>query len=95
MCATRKGPSRKRAPLKIYNVGCPMKRVAIDVLGPLPKTEGGNEYILIAQDYFTKWVEAFPLPNQPSDYCCRGTSKSILLSFWSTHGITLRSRQKF
>lgn len=41
-----------------------MERVAIDVLGPLPKTKSGNEYILIAQDYFTKWVEAFPLPNQ-------------------------------
>ena len=41
-----------------------MERVAVDVLGPLPKTENGNEYILIAQDYFTKWVEAFALPNQ-------------------------------
>ena len=64
VCATRKGSSRKRAPLKIYNVGYPMERVAVDVLGPLPKTESGNEYILIAQDYFTKWVEAFALPNQ-------------------------------
>ena len=50
--------------LKIYNVGYPMERVAVDVLGPLPKTESGNEYIFIAQDYFTMWVEAFALPNQ-------------------------------
>ena len=48
VCATRKGPSRKRAPLKICSVGCPIERVAIDVLGLLPKTESGNEYILLS-----------------------------------------------
>ena len=41
-----------------------MERVAVDVLGPVPKTESGNKYILIAQDHFTKWVEAVALSNQ-------------------------------
>ena len=41
-----------------------MERIAIDVLGPLPVSEDGNKYILIAMDYFTKWPEAYPLPNQ-------------------------------
>ncbi len=41
-----------------------MERIAIDVLGPLPRTETGNQYTLIAQDYFTRWPEAFALPDQ-------------------------------
>ena len=54
-CASRKGPRVKtRSPLQLYNVGEPMERVAIDVLGPLPETESGNKYILIAMDYFSK-----------------------------------------
>ena len=33
-------------------------------MGPLPTTESGQKYILVVGDYFSKWTEAFPLPNQ-------------------------------
>jgi transposase InsO family protein len=41
----------------------PWNTVGIDLTGPLPKTRQGNLYILVVIDYFTKWVELFPLPN--------------------------------
>ena len=38
--------------------------VAIDILGPLPKSNAVNTYILVAGDYFTEWMEAYAIPNQ-------------------------------
>uniref|UniRef100_A0A3Q3LEK6 Integrase catalytic domain-containing protein n=1 Tax=Mastacembelus armatus TaxID=205130 RepID=A0A3Q3LEK6_9TELE len=47
---------------KFYWLGINVENViGIDVMGPLPKTVEGFQYILTATDYFSKWVEAFPL----------------------------------
>ena len=65
LCAARKGPRvKQRSPLQLYNVGELMECVAIDVLEPLPETDQGNKYILIVMAYFSKWPEAYTLPNQ-------------------------------
>ncbi|XP_068758015.1 uncharacterized protein [Montipora capricornis] len=75
---------RTRSLLQLYNVGEPMELVAIDVLGPLPETESRNKYILIAMDYFSKWPEAYALPNQEAV-----TVASVLVSqFFTAHETT-------
>ncbi|CAK1598437.1 unnamed protein product [Parnassius mnemosyne] len=64
-CAAVKGPQiRSRGAWKLYNVGAPWERIAIDVAGPFPETESGNKYFMVVMDYFTKWPEVFAIPNQ-------------------------------
>ena len=64
-CLKRKSPPQKRkAPMQTLTAGSPMQIVAVDILGPLPKSTNGNQYILVVADYFTKWMEAYPIPNQ-------------------------------
>ena len=65
VCGSKKTWGKKRrSPLKQYVVGAPMERIAIDILGPLPETPWKNKLILVVGDYFTKWTESYPLPNQ-------------------------------
>lgn len=65
----------------------PYERIALDIVGPLPETNHRNKYILVIGDYFSKWTEAFPLPNQEAqtvakclveEWVCRyGAARSI------------------
>lgn len=68
LCQQRKPPAaKKRAKLVTHQVGAPWERIAADVAGPFPTTKAGNKYILVVQDYFTKWVEIFAMPNQTAE----------------------------
>jgi len=44
--------------------GAPFERMSIDLTGPHCRTARGSVYILTCIDVFTKWTEAFPLPNK-------------------------------
>ena len=64
-CAARKRTGRKRrGALQNMKTRYPLEIVAMDIVGPLPPSKSGNKYILVVSDYFTRWVEAFGIPNQ-------------------------------
>lgn len=54
-----------------------MECIALDIVGPLHEIEHHNRYVLVVQDYFTKWVEAFPIPNDQAV-----TVAEVLASEW-------------
>ena len=71
-CTAKKRPVwRMRAPLQLHQVGAPLERVAMDIMGPLPPTRQGNRDILVMIDSFPKWPEAFALPNQEAEVVAR------------------------
>ncbi|GFX69828.1 retrovirus-related Pol polyprotein from transposon 412 [Trichonephila clavipes] len=64
-CAARKGPRKcNRGRLQLYNVRAPFERTAFDTLGPLPRSSDDNNNILVVMEYFTKWPEAYLIPDQ-------------------------------
>ncbi|CAI5674954.1 unnamed protein product [Oreochromis niloticus] len=64
-CAERARPLKTpQAAMGTVRVGAPMERIAVDLMGPLNETERHNRFILVVQDYFSKWVEAYPVPDE-------------------------------
>jgi hypothetical protein len=63
-----------------------MERVMMDILGPMPTTESGNKYILVITDWFTKWTEAIPLPNQEA----KTIANAFIDNFVSRFGVPLQ-----
>ena len=72
VCTSRKNLAPKaRAPLTSIKTGYPLQMVAMDILGPFPESPTGNKYILVVADYFTRWSEAYPIPNQEATTVAR------------------------
>ncbi|UYV84436.1 K02A2.6-like [Cordylochernes scorpioides] len=81
-CAASKGPqTRSRGKMRESNVGAPFERIAIDVAGPIPVTEDGNKYLLVAMDYFTKWPEVYAIPNQEAATVARVIVDNLICRF--------------
>eukprot|EP00731_Ephydatia_muelleri_P035282 Em0111g7a len=81
VCQRSKLPMLTPVPMTNIPIGHPWQMLAVDVL-QVPVSSRGNRYLLVIQDYFTKWAEAIPMPNQTAE-CIAG----ILIDLFSRFGI--------
>ena len=58
-----------------------MYRWGIDFASPLPKTERGNQYVLVCIEHCTKWIEIITLPSKSSGNVARSVVENILARF--------------
>ncbi|XP_021985818.1 uncharacterized protein LOC110882015 [Helianthus annuus] len=59
----------------------PFQKWGIDIVGPFPVSTGGVRFLLVAIDYFTKWVEAKPLRTITGDQVLRFAWENIVCRF--------------
>jgi hypothetical protein len=82
VCCKRKGPhQRSNLQVKRYTAGSPFQRIALDIAGPFPVTERGSKYICCVGDLYTKWIEAFPIPNFSASTICELLVQHVISRF--------------
>ena len=61
-CQKTDARGRRRVPLvPLPIIQEPFERIAMDIVGPLPRSRKGNRFILVICDYATRFPEAIPL----------------------------------
>ena len=48
-------------PMQLHTVPAPWHTIGIDIMGPFPTTPRKKRFLLAIVDYFTRWIELFPL----------------------------------
>ena len=84
MCQRRKaGKIVAKAPMVEYRVGAPFERIAMDLMGPLPKAKGPTpyRYIMVVGCYFSKWVEAIPIVDKKAETIARACIDGIFTRY--------------
>jgi len=69
-------------PLKLISAGTPFQQWGLDFIGEIhPSSSAQHKWILIATDYFTKWIEAIPIRQAYDAVIIKFVENNILSRF--------------
>jgi hypothetical protein len=67
----------------------------MDLVGPLPTTQGNCRFAAVVVDYFTKWVEAKPLANIKAPTIQKFFWQNIIYRFGVPREMTVDNGKQF
>ena len=67
--------------MKTYLVGEPAEHLCIDIVGPFPETLEGNKYGIVVMDWFTKFVQIYPMKNREAETVARIVMDNYIAQF--------------
>lgn len=69
-------------PLKLIHTSGPFQQWGLDFIGEInPHSSGQHRWILVAIDYFTKWIEAIPTKKADHQVVMKFLTKNIFTRF--------------
>lgn len=82
-CSAQKSINHKRFSLMgaEKNVRFPWQVIALDLVGPLPQSSNGFQYILVVSDWFTKYPLLFPLRNAKAPNIVKHIENDVFLIY--------------
>lgn len=78
LCACTKASRPKHADqLRPHRPTNPWQTIAVDLMGPYPRTGRGKKFILVVTDLFSRWVEAFPIGSSDATVLIKILNKEV------------------
>ncbi|KRX51308.1 Retrovirus-related Pol polyprotein from transposon [Trichinella sp. T9] len=87
----KSGNKHHRGQLEPQIAPYPMSRIGVDIIGPFQQTERGNKYILTVQDYFSKWPEAYPIPDMTASTVARTLVNEFICRYGAPESLRTNS----
>nr|KYP74527.1 Transposon Ty3-I Gag-Pol polyprotein [Cajanus cajan] len=91
------GNAHRQPPEALHHMmaAWPFSQWGMDILGPFPPAKGQLKFLLVAIDYFTKWIEARPLAKITTENVRKFTWKNIVCRFGIPHTIVTDNGRQF
>jgi hypothetical protein len=86
------GPS---AEIQLIPPTWPLQRWGMDLVGPLPPSQGGNKFTVVAIEYFIRWIEAKPLATITSETMKKFFWQNIVYRFGVPRALMVENGKQF
>lgn len=83
VCSMQKVPPEARKGLmgQEKNVSYPWQVISCDIIGPLPRSTQGHKYLLVVNDWFSKFTLLFPLREAKAPKIAKFLEEQVFLMF--------------